>query len=386
MNRQVAGITPSLTLGITSRAKEMAANGVDVCSFAAGEPDFDTPASIKDSACESLKRGETKYAPVPGLAELRSLVARKLRDENGLNYTPEQVVVSNGAKHSLYNIFMTICDEGDEVIIPAPYWLSYPEMVRISGGVPVFIDGAEQNDYKVTPDQLDSAVTDRTVAVIINSPSNPIGIVYNKDELRSLAEVAVRRGIYLVADEIYEKIIYEDAVHISTGSLSDEIFEKTITVNGFSKAWSMTGWRLGYFAGPADVVKGAIALQSHSTSGANTFAQHGAVAAMKMGDDGSLSEMVTAFAERRSFMYERLVGIQGLHCVKPMGAFYMLPNISAYGLGSVAFCERMLEEKGVAAVPGAAFGADANIRLSYACSMENITEGLNRLEEFLKSL
>ncbi len=385
MNKRIAGISPSLTLGVTSKAKQMKADGIDVCSFAAGEPDFDTPDKIKEMAKEALMAGETKYAPVAGLAALRLAISKKLESENGLSYGPDQTLVSIGAKHSLFNIFMTICDEGEEVVIPAPYWLSYPEMVNVAGGVPVFVEGSEENDYKITADDLEAVITDKTVAVVINSPSNPIGIVYTGDELRALAEVAVRHDIYIVADEIYEKIIYDDAEHVSIGSLSCDIFNKTITVNGFSKAWSMTGWRLGYFAGPLDVVKGATALQSHSTSGATTFAQYGAIEALRE-DDGSVGKMLEAFAERRSYMYGRLSSMEGVTCVKPMGAFYMLPNISATGVGSLEFCEKLLEEAKVAAVPGAAFGCDKNIRLSYACSMENISEGLDRLEKFMGSL
>ena len=382
---RIAAIAPSATLAITSRAKQMAADGQEIFSFAAGEPDFDTPAHIKEAAAKALESGETKYAPTPGLPALRKAVAEKLRRDNGLDYEPDQVVVSNGGKHSLFNIFMALCREGDEVIIPAPYWLSYPQMVNIAGGVPVFVQCPEENDFKMTPDRLESAVTDRSKALVLNSPSNPIGVVYTPDELRALAETAVARGLYIVSDEIYEKILYDDAVHASVAGFSPEIFGKTVTANGFSKTYSMTGWRLGYFAAPTEMAKAVGAFQSHSTSGANTFAQFGALAALEGGDD-CVREMVAAFAERRNVLYDGLVGIDGITCVKPTGAFYMLPNISSFGLDSVTFAQRLLESEGVAVVPGAPFGADGNVRLSYACSMDNILGGLEHIAKFVSQL
>ena len=385
MNPRISSIPASATLAITARAKQMAAAGKKICNFAAGEPDFDTPEPIKQAAVAALAAGRTKYAPSPGLPELRAAIAAKLERENGLTYAPEQVLVSNGAKHSLFNIIMAICDEGDEVIIPAPFWLSYPEMVRVAGGVPVAVACAEDNDFKLTPDALAAAMTPRTRAMIINSPSNPIGVVYTRDELTALAEVAVANDVLIIADEIYEKLVYDGTAHVSVGSLSDAIFEKVITVNGFSKAFAMTGWRLGYFAGPLPIVKAVNAFQSHSTSGANTFAQWGALAALEL-TATDLAPMVAAFAERRACLYERLTAMAGVTCVKPMGAFYALPNIAAFGLDSVTFAQRLLEEQGVAAVPGAPFDADANIRLSYACSLETINEGLDRLAAFVQDL
>ncbi len=382
---RIAAIAPSATLAITSRAKAMAAEGRNICSLAAGEPDSDTAASIKAAAAKALEGGETKYAPVAGLPALRKAIVVKLAEDNNLHYDVDQVLVSDGAKHSLFNIFMTLCREGDEVIVPSPYWLSYPEMIRIGGGIPVFVDGREEDDFKITAQQLEEAVTDRTKAVVINSPSNPIGSAYNGDELAALADVAVRHGFYIVADEIYEKIIYDDFEHVSLGSLSSEVFDRTITVNGFSKTYSMTGWRLGYFAGPVEIVKAAQALQSHSTSGANTFAQYGALEALSSGA-ADTSRMLAEFAKRRSYLHERLSGINGITCVKPMGAFYMFPNISSFGLGSIALAERLLEQEGVAVIPGAPFGADTNVRISYACAMETISEGIDRLERFVGSL
>jgi len=385
MNKIIETIAPSVSLSITSKAKALAAAGESVCSFAAGEPDFDTPAVIKAAAAEALQRGETKYTPSDGLMALRKAIAEKLERENGLHYTPQQIVVSNGAKHSLFNVFMAICNPGDEVLIPAPYWLSYPEMVKISGGVPVIVETDEALDFKVTPEAVEASITDRTCALVINSPSNPIGIVYSGDELNALAEVALKHNLWIISDEIYEKMVYDGVAHVSVGSFSDAILARTVTVNGFSKAFSMTGWRLGYFAAPLPLVEVAGTLQSHSTSGPNTFAQFGAVAALTSAA-ADVADMVAAFADRRAFMYEKLLAIDGLHCVNPQGAFYMLPNISAFGLDSVTFSSRLLEEAKVAVVPGAAFGADANVRLSYACSKENIAEGVARLAAFVKGL
>lgn len=385
ISERVAAIAPSATLAITSRAKQMAADGQEVFSFAAGEPDFDTPKHIKEAAARALESGETKYAPTPGLPALRKAIAEKLKKDNGLTYEPDQIVVSNGGKHSLFNVFMALCREGDEVIIPAPYWLSYPNMVNIAGGVPVFVPCREDNDFKMTPDELESAITDKTKALVINSPSNPIGVVYTCDELQALAELAVAKGLYIVSDEMYEKILYDGMTHASVAGLSPEIFDKTVTANGFSKTYAMTGWRLGYFAAPPEITKAVTAFQSHSTSGANTFAQFGALAALQGGDD-CVKKMVAAFTERRAALYDGLLAVDGIRCVKPMGAFYMLPNISSLGLDSVTFAKRLLDTEGVAVVPGAPFGADANVRLSYACSMDNIRGGLERLAKFVSRL
>ena len=385
LNSVVGSIPPSATLRITSRAKEMRAAGRDVCSFAAGEPDFDTPDNVKQAAVSALAAGETKYAPNPGVPALKEAIAAKLRDENGLDYTADDVLVSNGAKHSLFNIMMTICRPGDEVIIPAPYWLSYPEMVKIAGAIPVFVPCREENGLRMTVADFGAAITERTKAVIINSPGNPTGAVYPPEELRAIGEAAASAGLLIVSDEIYEKIVYDGVEQVSVGSLSPSIFANTITVNGFSKAFSMTGWRLGYFAGPGPVVKAAKALQSHSTSGANTFAQAGGVVALKSAA-GSVREMVAAFAERRQRIYEGLTAIKGISCVKPSGAFYMFPNIGKLGLEPSSFAERLLEEEAVAVVPGEPFGSQCNVRLSYACGMDEIDEGLARLNRFVASL
>jgi len=385
LNERISSIAPSVTLAITSKAKKLAAEGQCVFNFAAGEPDCDTPQAIKEAAAEALSAGKTKYTPASGLPELRAAIAEKLLSENGIEYKPEQVIVSNGGKHSLFNVFMTLCRAGDEVIMLGPWWLSYPEMVNIVGAKPVCLYGPEEKGFKVTPEVLERSITDKTKALVINSPSNPAGVVYTRSELEAFAEIAVRRGIWIISDEIYEKIIYEGTEHVSMASLSDEVYNQTVTVNGFSKAFSMTGWRLGYMAAPITLVKAIGALQSHSASGPNTFAQYGAVDAIKNRSQ-EVAEMVGRFAERRVRMYEKLVGIPGVECVKPMGAFYMFPNISALGLDSVSFAEQLLEAKGVALVPGRPFGSDKNVRLSYACSMDEIEEGLTKLAEFVASL
>ena len=385
INKRIASIPPSVTLGVTSKAKAMKAAGETVYSFAAGEPDFDTPEHIKAAAVQALADGQTKYAPVPGLPALRSAISNKLKVENGLDYAPEQIVVSCGAKHSLFNIIVALCDEGEEVIVPTPYWLSYPEMIRVSGATPVFVRASQDNDYKMTPEEFEAAITPKTKAIIFNSPSNPIGIVYSRSEIEAIVEVALRHNVYIIADEIYEKLLYDGAEHVSPGSLSPEAQEMVITVNGFSKAYSMTGWRLGYFAGPQKLVKAVNALQGHSTSSPSTFSQYGAVAALE-GSQDCLKEMGVAFAERRNYIYERVSAIDGITCVKPGGAFYVLPDISGFGLDSVSFAEKLLTAEGVAVVPGAPFGVDGNVRLSYACSMENIEKGLDGFERFIKSL
>ncbi|MBA4386981.1 MAG: aspartate aminotransferase [Verrucomicrobia bacterium] len=385
LNERVAAIPPSVTLGVESRAKELTAKGRKIWSFAAGEPDFDTPEHIKHAAAKALEGGQTKYCPVAGVQALKDAIVAKLKNENGLVYEASQIVISNGAKHSLYNIFMTICREGEEVIIPSPYWLSYPEMVKMAGGKSVFVHCSEKNDFKMTPEQFEKAITPRTKAVIINSPSNPIGNIYSKPELKALADVALKHGIYMVSDEIYEKMIYDGSRHVSVAGFSKHAHDMTITVNGFSKAYAMTGWRLGYFAAPAPIAKAASALQSHSTSGPNTFAQYGGIEALK-GPQDCVEKMVAAFAGRRTYIHERLTSIKGITCVKPSGAFYVLPNISSFGMGSLEFSEKLLDKASVAVVPGIAFGVDTHVRLSYACSMDSIKEGVDRIEKFVKEL
>ncbi|MGA2222462.1 MAG: pyridoxal phosphate-dependent aminotransferase [Verrucomicrobiia bacterium] len=378
-------LTPSLTLAIDAKAKKMQADGIDVCGFGAGEPDFDTPQHIKDAAAKALADGFTKYTPSSGIPELRAAIAEKLKNDNGLDYKPSQIIVNCGAKHSCYNAILATCQAGDEVIIPAPYWLSYPEMVKLADATPVIVQTSEANGFKITPDEFHEAMTPATKLIIINSPGNPTGSVYAREELQALSEVALEEEILILSDEVYEKITYDNTQHVSFASLGNEVYDLTMTVNGFSKTYAMTGWRLGYIAAPEPIAAAIDSIQSHSTSNPTSFAQKGALAGLK-GDQSFIDDMVKAFAERRAYMYDKLTSIPGVTCVKPMGAFYMLPNISSFGLNSTNFCTKLLEQQKVAAVPGVAFGADACMRLSYACSMENIQKGLDRVAAFCTSL
>ncbi|MEH2433947.1 MAG: pyridoxal phosphate-dependent aminotransferase [Nostoc sp.] len=381
---RVSQVTPSLTLAIAAKAKALKAEGIDVCSFSAGEPDFDTPAHIKAAAVKALEEGKTKYGAAAGEPKLREAIAHKLKIDNGLDYKSENVIVTNGGKHSLYNLIVALIDPGDEVIIPAPYWLSYPEMVTLVGGVSVIVPTDATTGYKITPEQLRKAITPKTKLFILNSPSNPTGMVYTPDEIKALAQVVVDADIFVVSDEIYEKILYDGAEHISIGSLGKEIFDRTLISNGFAKAYSMTGWRLGYLAGPVEIIKAASTIQGHSTSNVCTFAQYGAIAALQSSQD-CVEEMRQAFAKRRQVMLDRLNAIPGLSTAKPDGAFYLFPDISKTGLKSLEFCDALLEKYQVAVIPGIAFGADDNIRLSYATDMATIEKGMDRLEKFVKS-
>ncbi|MHC5613109.1 MAG: pyridoxal phosphate-dependent aminotransferase [Nostoc sp.] len=381
---RVSQVTPSLTLAIAAKAKALKAEGIDVCSFSAGEPDFDTPAHIKTAAVKALDEGKTKYGAAAGEPKLREAIAHKLKIDNGLDYNSENVLVSNGGKHSLYNLIVALIDPGDQVIIPAPYWLSYPEMVTLAGGVSVIVPTDATTGYKITPEQLRKAITPKTKLFILNSPSNPTGMVYTPDEIKALAKVIVDADILVVSDEIYEKILYDGAEHISIGSLGKEIFDRTLISNGFAKAYSMTGWRLGYLAGPVEIIKAASTIQGHSTSNVCTFAQYGAIAALQSPQD-CVEEMRQAFAKRRQVMLERLNAIPGLSTASPDGAFYLFPDISKTGLKSLEFSDALLEEHQVAVIPGIAFGADDNIRLSYATDMATIEKGMDRLEKFVKS-
>jgi aspartate aminotransferase len=378
-------LTPSLTLAIDSKAKAMRAEGIDVCGFGAGEPDFDTPEHIKEAAIKALQEGFTKYTPSAGLPELRTAISEKYAADNNIDYKPSQVIVSNGAKQSCYNAILACCEPGDEVIIPAPYWLSYPDMVRLVGAEPVIVQTKASNSYKMTAEEFENAMTPRTKMVIINSPGNPTGSVYTREELEALVEVALTEDIFILADEIYEKLIYDDASHVSVASLSKEAYDLTITVNGFSKAYAMTGWRLGYLGAPEAIAKVIDSLQSHSTSGPNSFAQKGAVAALK-GSQQCVTDMRDEFNVRREYMYERLAAIPNLSTVKPLGAFYMLADISKFGLSSTNFADRLLSKAEVAVVPGIAFGDDKTVRLSYATDLETIKTGLDRIEQFCRTI
>ncbi|MEG4839939.1 pyridoxal phosphate-dependent aminotransferase [Microcoleus sp. B9-D4] len=382
---RVGEVPPSITLAIAAKAKAMKAEGIDVCSLSTGEPDFDTPEHIKAAAKQALDEGKTKYGPVTGELQLKAAIARKLRDDNNLNYQPENIIVTNGGKHSLYNLMMALIEPGDEVIIPAPYWLSYPEMVKLASGKPVIVRTDASTGYKITPEQLSKAITPKTKLFVLNSPSNPTGMVYTPAEIKALAEVIVDRDILVVADEIYEKIIYDGAQHVSIGSLGKEIFDRTLISSGFAKAYSMTGWRIGYLAGPIELIKATSTIQGHSTSNVCTFAQYGAIAALESSQE-SVETMRQAFAERRQVIFELLDAVPGISCIKPDGAFYMFVNISKTGMNSLEFCDAFLEQQQVAVIPGIAFGADDHIRLSYATDLGTIKKAVERLDKFVRSI
>jgi aspartate aminotransferase len=385
ISERAAQLTPSLTLSIDSKAKAMKAEGIDVCGFGAGEPDFDTPEHIKTAAIAALQAGFTKYTPSAGIPELRQAIAEKLAADNGLTYRAGQVIVSNGAKHSCYNAILATCQPGDEVIIPAPYWVSYPDMVRLVGAEPVIVPTMERNNWKMRAEDFENAMTPRTKMLIMNSPCNPTGSVYTQEELEAIVEVARGEDIYILSDEIYEKLVYDDARHVSIASLSKEAYDLTITVNGFSKSYAMTGWRLGYLAAPEAVAKAVDSIQSHTTANPSSFSQRGALAALK-GDQQSVADMREEFDMRRNYMLDRLSKIPNVTAVKPQGAFYVLVNVSQLGLTSQNFADRLLSKSNVAVVPGAAFGDDRTIRLSYATSIDIIKKGLDRFQDFCRTL
>lgn len=373
-----------MTLAIAAKAKTMKKDGLDVCSFSAGEPDFNTPQHICEAAKTAIDQGKTRYGPAAGEPALREAIAQKLQQDNGLNYSAQNIMVTNGGKHSLYNLMMAFIEPGDEVIIPAPYWVSYPEMVKLAGGTPVIVNTTAESDYKITAQQLRESITENTRLFVLNSPSNPTGVVYTPDELRAIAEVIVAADIWVVSDEIYEKILYGDTEHLSIGSINSEIFKRTITSNGFAKAYAMTGWRLGYLAAPLEIIKGVNTLQSHSTSNVCTFAQYGAIAALS-GPKDDLAIMKSAFSKRRLAIMQMIDAIDGLSYVKPQGAFYLFVDISQVEKDSVSFCQKLLKEKHVATIPGAAFGAEGTMRISYATDMDTIERGMERLSGFVKS-
>jgi len=392
ISKRAQNVPASATIAVTSRAQELKAQGVDVVGFGAGAPDFDTPDYIKDAAIEALKAGKTKYTAASGIIELRTAIAEKLQKENGLSYTPEQVVVNIGGKHSVYEAMQAVLDPGDEVILPTPYWVTYPETIKLAGATSKIVQTDKSNGYKITPDQLKEALTDKSAMLLINSPNNPGGFTYTPAELKSLAEVLEGTNVYVLSDEIYEKLIYGDTEFVSFASLSKDAFGRTITLNGFSKAFSMTGWRLGYAAGPLDVIKAMGRLQSHMTSNPTTFAQYAAVEALGAPAGEAIEAMRVEFERRGQYMTERLNGIEGVQCTASTGAFYCFPDVSShYGRningaqigGSMDFAKALLEQANVALVPGLPFGCDKNVRLSFACSLEQITKGLDRLQEWL---
>ncbi|PSN14601.1 aspartate aminotransferase [filamentous cyanobacterium CCP5] len=381
---RVTRINPSMTLVISAKAKAMKAEGLDVCSFSAGEPDFDTPDHIKAAAKQALDEGKTRYGPTAGEPALRQAIANKLHRDNHLDYSPDNVIVTNGGKHSLYGLMNALIEPGDEVIIPAPYWVSYPEMVTVAGGTPVIVNTTADTDYKITPDRLREAITPRTKLFVLNSPSNPTGMVYSPEEIKALAQVVIEADIWVVSDEIYEKILYDGATHLSIGAVSPEAFEHTIISNGFAKAYSMTGWRVGYLAGPSELIQAVSKLQSHATSNVCTFAQYGAIAALE-GPQDCVEIMRQAFAKRRLAIIERVRAIPGLSCSEPQGAFYLYIDISKLEMPSLDFCSQLLDEKHVAIIPGKAFGSEGTARISYATDMDTILRGMDRLEAFVKA-
>ena len=391
---RMAQIKPSPTLAITAKAKALKAQGVDVVGFGAGEPDFDTPEHIKEAAVHALKEGFTKYTPVPGTDDLRQAVADQLARDYSLEYAKEEIIVSCGAKHSLYNIATVLYKPGDDVIIPAPYWVTYPAQVYIAEATPVIVETLEENDFKLTPEQLEKAITPKTKALILNYPSNPTGASYSREELEKLAEVALKHDMWIISDEIYDKIIYDGFTHVPLAALSPQVKERVLLVNGVSKTYSMTGWRIGWVAGNKDVVAAMNKLQSQSTSNPTSIAQSATLAALQ-GPQDCVSRMVAAFKERRDYIVKRLNSMKGVSCFNPRGAFYVFPSFAGlYGKScggrminnSLEFADYLLNEHKVAIVPGIAFGEDKCARLSYATSMENIEKGLDRIEEAISNL
>ncbi len=383
------GIEESMTLAITAKAKQLKESGVNIVSFGAGEPDFNTPKYIRDCAVARIEKGGNGYTEASGLLDLKKAVCTKLSSDNQLSYKPNQIVISSGAKHSLFNALQAICNPGDEVIIPSPYWVSYYELTKMADAVPVLVEASAANLFKVTRDQLESAVTANTKAILINSPNNPTGAVYTREELQAIGDFAVKHDLYIISDEIYEKLIYGEK-HISIASLSDELYARTIVVNGLSKAYAMTGWRIGYTASAVDIANIMSNVQSHATSNPNTIAQYAGIEALT-GDQSAIEEMRIAFEERKDYMVKTIRQIPNVTCVEPKGAFYVMVDISYYkgktidGVNvenSLDFAAVLIEKANIAVIPGIAFGVDDYIRLSYATSMANIEEGLNRLNDF----
>ncbi len=381
INRRIAGLVASSTLAITARAKELRAQGHDVVNFGAGEPDFDTPETIKQAAIAAIQNGFTKYTPSVGTLSLRQEIAKKFKRDNGLDYKPSQIVVSCGAKHSIYCIIQVLADDGDEVLIPAPYWVSYPEMVKLAGAVPVFIETTPETGLKVTPAALKKAITKKTRIFILNSPSNPTGVVYSKEEILALAEICVAHDIWILSDEIYEKLIYDIAQYTSVASLSPEIYKKTITVNGVSKAYSMTGWRIGYAAGPEEVMEHIKKFQDHSTSNPTSISQAASEAALKMPED-EIRAMTAEFKRRRDLLMSLVDGIPEISYIFPQGAFYLFCDISKLG-DSEKVAQAILNDVKVAFIPGDGFGAPGFGRLSFATSTERIQEGVRRIAAWI---
>ena len=394
LSNKAKQINPSITLEITAKAKELRESGINVISFSAGEPDFNTPENIINAAIKAMKEGKTKYTPTSGVLDLRNAICAKFKKDNGLLYEPDQIVVSTGAKQSLANVFLSILNKDDEVIVPTPYWVSYPELIKLADGVPVFVKNIKENDYKYKIDDLRKAVTNKTKAILLNSPNNPTGSIYSKEELIEIAEFAKENNLLIVSDEIYEKLIYDKNEHISIAALSDDAYKRTIVINGLSKSYAMTGWRIGYSASSKEIAKLMSSVQSHVTSNINSISQYAAIEALT-GPQDSINRMIEEFEERRNYMLDRLNNIEGISYIMPRGAFYVMVNITNYFgkpisadaiKSSLDFSKNLLDEEKVAVIPGIAFGLEGYIRLSYATSKDAIKEGLNRIEDYLKRL
>ena len=391
VSKKAQAVPPSATMAVTSKAKAMIAEGIDVLSFAAGEPDFDTPDFIKQAAIDALKAGKTGYTATPGIIELRQAISDKFKKDNGLSYSPDQIIVNIGAKHSVYESMQAVLDPGDEVILPTPYWVTYPEAIKLAGASPKVVQTSSENSFKITPQQLKDAINDKTAMLLLNSPNNPGGFSYTPQELTDLAKVLEGTDIMVLSDEIYEKLVYGDSKFVSFASLSEDAYNRTLTINGLSKAFAMTGWRLGYTAGPLDAIKAMGRLQSHMTQNPVTFCQAAAVVALK-DESGAVEKMRVEFEKRGQLMAEKLNAIEGIKCDKPTGAFYAFPDVSAhYGRtigdtainGSMDFAQAILAQAKVAVVPGEPFGCPNNVRLSFACSQQQIEQGADRIEKWL---
>ena len=394
LSNKAKAVKPSSTLAITAKAKELKAKGIDVVGFGAGEPDFNTPDNINNAAIQAIKDGFTKYTPASGIMELKEAISRKFKTFNHLDYAPEQIVISNGGKHSLINVFSAILNPGDEVLIPAPFWLSYPEMVKLQDGVPVPVSTKKENGYKVTVEELEAAFTDKTKALVLNSPCNPTGMIYSRGELEAIARFVVEKDIFVVSDEMYEYLTYDGAEHVSIGSLNDDIFKHTITVSGVSKSYAMTGWRIGYTGSSLEIAKLMGSVQSHSASNPNSIAQKATVEAIN-GPQETIQYMNEQFNKRRKYMVERISKMPHVYCVEPKGAFYVFIDVSeatsmkykGEKVGSSAkLADIMINDFNVALIPCEDFGIENHVRLSYAISLENIEKGLDRLESFLNTL
>jgi len=394
LSKKAMEISPSLTLAITAKAKKMKAEGIDVIGFGAGEPDFNTPKNIQQAAIKAIEAGQTRYTAASGIIELKEAVVNKFKKDNNLTYKTSQIIISTGAKQCLANIFQAILNPGDEVLIGAPYWVSYPELVQLADGVPTFVDTEESNSFKLTIESLEKAVTEKTKAMILNSPNNPTGTAYTKEELEKIATFAQKHDIIIISDEIYEKLLYGESGHISIASLSEDAYNRTIVINGVSKAYAMTGWRIGYAAASEKITSLMSNIQSHTTSNPCSISQYASVEALN-GDQSEVEKMKQEFKKRRDFMVDKINSINNLSCVKPEGAFYVMVNISKVLnkevdgkiiKDSLTFSDLLLEKEKVAVIPGIAFGVDDFIRLSYATSMENIEKGLNRIEDFVNGI